>query len=174
MEQRAAAPQQQQQQQQPQRSCSSGGIEAFCGLEGRISWCVFFMYEQPGMLICTGASTSSRPSARVFFPAPCHSTASSQCVPPRTPRSRYTGRQRAAAEEWRFSPSCASKRNYYFRSLASKGFPSGYSKSVCVRMPSENSEPTMWLSQTTPEEHPPTPRLADGQLSSLHAPPPKF
>ena len=51
-----------------------------------------------------------------------------------------------------------------FGSLASKGFPvdhkgfpSGYSKSVCacVRMPSENSEPTRWFSQTTPDEHPP-------------------
>ena len=46
-----------------------------------------------------------------------------------------------------------------FRSLASKGFPSGYSKSVCacVRMPSENSESMRWFSQTTPDEDPPTP-----------------
>ena len=44
-----------------------------------------------------------------------------------------------------------------FGSLASKGFPSGYSKSVCVRLHSENSEPTMLISQTTPDEHPPTP-----------------
>ena len=45
---------------------------------------------------------------------------------------------------------------YSFRSLASKGFPSGYSKSVCVRLHSENSEPTMF-SQTTPDEKKPTP-----------------
>ena len=42
-------------------------------------------------------------------------------------------------------------------SLASKGLPSGYSKSICVRLHSENSEPTMLISQTTPDEHPPTP-----------------
>ena len=41
--------------------------------------------------------------------------------------------------------------------LASKGFPSGYSRSVCVRLHSENSEPKMLISQTTPDEHPPTP-----------------
>ena len=46
---------------------------------------------------------------------------------------------------------------YFFRSLASKGFPSGYSKSVCVRLHSESSEPTILFSQTTPDEHPPTP-----------------
>ena len=44
-----------------------------------------------------------------------------------------------------------------FRSLASKGFHSGYSKSVCVRLHSENSEPTMLFYQTTPDEDPPTP-----------------
>ena len=44
-----------------------------------------------------------------------------------------------------------------FRRLASKGFPSGCSKSVRVRLQSENSEPTMLFSQTMPEEHPPTP-----------------
>ena len=43
-----------------------------------------------------------------------------------------------------------------FRSLASKDFPGGYSKSVCVRLHSESSEPTMF-SQATPDEHPPTP-----------------
>ena len=44
---------------------------------------------------------------------------------------------------------------YSFRSLVSKGFPTGYSKSLYVRLHSENSEPTMF-SQTTPDEHPPT------------------
>ena len=45
-----------------------------------------------------------------------------------------------------------------FRSLASKGFPSGgYSKSVRVRLHSESSEPTMLLSRTTPDEHLRTP-----------------
>ena len=43
-----------------------------------------------------------------------------------------------------------------FGSLASKGFPSVYSKSVCVCLHSEMSEPTMF-SQTTPDEYPPTP-----------------
>ena len=47
-------------------------------------------------------------------------------------------------------------KNSSFRSLASKGSSSGYSKSVCVRLHSENSEPTMF-SQTTPDEHPPKP-----------------
>ena len=45
---------------------------------------------------------------------------------------------------------------------------------VCVRMLSENSEPTRWFSQTTPDEHPRRHRLADGQLSSLYAPLPSF
>ena len=36
------------------------------------------------------------------------------------------------------------------------GFPGGYSKSVCVRLHSENSESTMLISQTTPDEHPRT------------------
>ena len=38
---------------------------------------------------------------------------------------------------------------------------------VCVRMLSENSEPTRWFSQTTPDEHPRRHRLTDGPLSSL-------
>ena len=42
-------------------------------------------------------------------------------------------------------------------SLPSKGFRSGYSKNVYVLMHSENSKPTMWCSQTTPDEHPPMP-----------------
>ena len=42
-------------------------------------------------------------------------------------------------------------------SLASKGPPSRYSKTVCVRLHSDNSEPTMLISQTTPDEHPLTP-----------------
>ena len=44
-------------------------------------------------------------------------------------------------------------------SLASKGFPSVCLKSVCVRLHSENSEPTMLISQTRPDKHPPTPPL---------------
>ena len=60
------------------------------------------------------------------------------------------------------------------RSLASKGFPSGYSKSVCVRLHSENSEPTILISQTTPDEHPRRHRLADGQLSSFYPASPRF
>ena len=46
---------------------------------------------------------------------------------------------------------------YSFKSLSSKVFPSGYSENVCVcvRMPSENFEPTMWFLQTSPDEHPP-------------------
>ena len=44
-----------------------------------------------------------------------------------------------------------------FSSLASKGFPNRYSKSVCVRLHSENSEPTMLFSRTTPDGHPPMP-----------------
>ena len=47
--------------------------------------------------------------------------------------------------------------NISLRSLASKGFPSGYAKSVCVRLHPENSEPTMLISQTTPEEYPSSP-----------------
>ena len=48
-----------------------------------------------------------------------------------------------------------------FRSIeASKGLPSGYSKSVClyvcVDLHPESSEPTMLISQTTPNEHPST------------------
>ena len=46
---------------------------------------------------------------------------------------------------------------YSCRNLASKGFPSGYSKRLCVRLHSESSEPTMVLSQTTLDEHSPTP-----------------
>ena len=69
-----------------------------------------------------------------------------------------------------------------FRSVVSKGFPSGYSKRVClrvcarvcVRMLSEKSEPTRWFSQMTPDEHPRRHRLADGQLPSLCAPIPSF
>ena len=51
------------------------------------------------------------------------------------------------------------KKHGSFRSFASKGFSSGYSESVCacVRMSSENSEPTRWFSKTTPGEHPSTP-----------------
>ena len=45
----------------------------------------------------------------------------------------------------------------FFRSLASEGFPSVYSKSVCVRLHTERFEPTMLFSQTTPEKRPPTP-----------------
>ena len=46
---------------------------------------------------------------------------------------------------------------YSFASLAFKGFPSGYSKSVCVcvRLHSENSAPTMLISRTTPDGTPP-------------------
>ena len=55
--------------------------------------------------------------------------------------------------ETRSSCTCKSSS---LRSLASKGSPSGYSKSVCVRLHSENSEPTMLISQTTPNEHPQT------------------
>ena len=46
---------------------------------------------------------------------------------------------------------------FSFRTLAFKGFPSECSKSVCVRLHSENSEPKTLVSQTTPDEHPPTP-----------------
>ena len=57
-----------------------------------------------------------------------------------------------------FAPGVNSVRFFpSFISLCSKGVPSGYSKSVCVRMPSEKSEHTMQVSQTTPDEHPPTP-----------------
>ena len=38
-----------------------------------------------------------------------------------------------------------------FESLASKDFPNGYSESVCVRLHSESSEPTILSSQTTPD-----------------------
>ena len=58
-----------------------------------------------------------------------------------------------------------------FRSLVSKGFPRGYSKSVCVRVHSESSEPKMLSSQTTPDT-PRRRRLADSQLSSLYPPSP--
>ena len=58
-----------------------------------------------------------------------------------------------------------------FTSLASKGFPGGYSKSVCVcacvcPLSLRNSEPTRWFSQMTPDEHPRRHHLADGPLSS--------
>ena len=43
----------------------------------------------------------------------------------------------------------------------SKGLPRGYSRSVCVcvcvRLHSENFEPTTWFGEMTPDEHPPTP-----------------
>ena len=57
----------------------------------------------------------------------------------------------------------------FFTSLASKGFPSGYSKSVCllVRLHSENAEPTLSISQTTPDEHPPD-AIALPMASSHH------
>ena len=42
-----------------------------------------------------------------------------------------------------------------FRSFACKGFPSGYSKSVCVHLHSESSELAKLFSQTTPDKHPP-------------------
>ena len=55
------------------------------------------------------------------------------------------------------------------RSLASEGFPSTYSKSVCVRLRSEISEPTMLMSHATPDEHTPTPpRHALSMASSHH------
>ena len=63
-----------------------------------------------------------------------------------------------------------------FRSLASKGFPGGYSKRVCACMcplSFRNSEPTRWCSQMTPDEHP-RHHLADGPLSSLYAPSPNL
>ena len=45
----------------------------------------------------------------------------------------------------------------YFRSLASEASPADIRKvCACVRLRSEHSEPTMF-SQTTPDEHPPTP-----------------
>ena len=49
------------------------------------------------------------------------------------------------------------KQMYSVGRLASEGFTRGYSKSVCVRMPSENFEPTRLFSHTTPDAHPPTP-----------------
>ena len=44
-----------------------------------------------------------------------------------------------------------------FRRLACKDSPSGYSKSVCVRLHSENSDAAMLISQTSPDKLPPTP-----------------
>ena len=41
---------------------------------------------------------------------------------------------------------------------------------VCVRMHSESSEPTMLFSQTTPDEHPPTPPPCRWPTPSLYAP----
>ena len=57
--------------------------------------------------------------------------------------------------------------NNSFRSLASKGFPDGYSTGgcVCVSAFIGSSEPTRWFSQMTPDEHPRRHRLADGPLS---------
>ena len=71
-----------------------------------------------------------------------------------------------------------SKRNF-FRSLASKGFPDGYSTGGCVCMrvcplSLRSSEPTRWFSQMMPDEHPRRHHLADGPLSSLYAPSPSF
>ena len=65
-----------------------------------------------------------------------------------------------------------------FRSLASKGSPNGspneYSKSVCVRLYSQSSEPTMLFPLTTPGEHPRTPPPRNVQLSSLYPTSPSF
>ena len=55
------------------------------------------------------------------------------------------------------------------RSLTSEGFPNGYSKSVfvCVRLHSESSEPIIFLQQTMPDEHPPTPPPTRWQVITL-------
>ena len=74
---------------------------------------------------------------------------------------------------------CLLRKKRSFRSLASKGFPSGYSKSVCVCVcVSAYFQKTPNLRRcfrkrrltNTPRRH----RLADGQLSSLYAPLPSF
>ena len=67
-----------------------------------------------------------------------------------------------------------------FRSVASKGFPSGYSKSACVRVSACSACPQKTPTlrggfrkrrlTNTPRRH----RLADGQLSPLYAPLPRF
>ena len=67
-----------------------------------------------------------------------------------------------------------------FRSVASKGFPSGYSKSACVRVSACSACPQKTPTlrggfrkrrlTNTPRRH----RLADGQLSPLYAPPTTF
>ena len=62
-----------------------------------------------------------------------------------------------------------------FRSLASKGFPDGYSTCGCVCPPAyRRSEPTRWFSQMTPDKHPRRHHLADGPFSSLYAPSPSL
>ena len=60
------------------------------------------------------------------------------------------------------------------RSLASKGFPSGYSKCVCVRLHSKTPNLRCGCLKgrltNTPRRH----RVADGQLPSLDTPSPRF
>ena len=48
------------------------------------------------------------------------------------------------------------RATHSFNSIAPKASPTDIRK-VYVRLHSESSEPTMLLSQTTPDEHPPTP-----------------
>ena len=50
------------------------------------------------------------------------------------------------------------RATHSFNSIAPKASPTDIRK-VYVRLHSESSEPTMLLSQTTPDEHPPTPPL---------------
>ena len=87
--------------------------------------------------------------------------------------------RRSHKKEVNYDP-CAKK--IWIPLETSKGLPSGYSKSVCacVRMPSENSESTGWLSQTTRDENrqtsppcrwPPIITTHPYQVSARSAPP---
>ena len=63
---------------------------------------------------------------------------------------------------------------YSFKSLASKGFPSGYSKSVCVSACPQKTPNLRGCRKRRPTNTPRRYGLADGQLSSLYALPPSF
>ena len=70
-------------------------------------------------------------------------------------------------------PACRAAQpsaRYSFRSLASTGFPGGYSKSVCVRLHSENSEPTIWFFKrrlTTPPGATALPMVSSHNVTTL-------
>ena len=90
---------------------------------------------------------------------------------PTPPALRYAGMiRRHCCFTWRLVPCSTTVLNMCsFGSLASKGFPDGYSTGdrVCVRFHSATPNLRADFRKLTPEEHPLSHRLADGPLSSL-------